>query len=167
MKTRDLLVVTVAALLLGGLIWAWFAAPEDGFETAPSVAMHDLNGAPVDLAALRGRPVLVTFWATTCVGCIREMPHLAELHTQYGERGLKVVGVAMAYDSDEDVRELVRLRELPYTIVHDVDERVSQAFGGVRLTPTSFLISPAGRIVQRRLGEFDMDQMRASIHNML
>ncbi|SEQ41646.1 Peroxiredoxin [Ectothiorhodospira magna] len=153
MKTRDLLIGAFVVVLLGGLLALWLA-PE-GLRPMPRVTVTTLDQSRLDLASLEGRPVLVTFWATTCISCIQEIPHLRELHDRYHEQGLKVIGVAMAHDPPEQVAEMARRREINYTVGLDTTGEVAAAFGDVRLTPTSFLIAPNGRIVYQKIGEMD------------
>ena len=165
MKTKDILIGLFAVALLGGLGFLLLAP--SGLSKAPAVTLKTIDGETVELDALRGKPVLLTFWATTCSGCVKEMPYLVELHNTYGQQGLEVIGVAMAYDPPNQVLAMRERRGLPYTIALDLDSSAAQAFGDVKLTPTTFLIAPDGRIVYRKLGEFDHDFVAASIRDML
>ncbi|MFZ5580008.1 MAG: TlpA family protein disulfide reductase [Pseudomonadota bacterium] len=135
--------------------------------TAPDATLHLLDAPATRLDALRGQPVLLTFWATSCPGCIEEIPLLAELHERYGARGLKVIGVAMSYDPEAQVRALVQRKAVPYPIALDRDGSVSRAMGTVRLTPTSFLLDPRGKAVYQKVGIFDMAKVRNLIEGML
>ncbi|MBL8252383.1 MAG: TlpA family protein disulfide reductase, partial [Candidatus Competibacter sp.] len=119
------------------------------------------------LEQLRGKPVLVTFWATTCPSCTEEIPHLVELYRELHPKGLEIIGVAMAYDPPDQVRAMVEQRQIPYPIVLDTQEHIARAFDDVRLTPTSVLISPEGRIAHYRLGLLDMPKLRDAIREML
>ena len=165
MRTKDTAIGVFAAVLLGALAFLWLSP--SGVKPAPDVAVTTLEGTPLKLASLRGHPVLVTFWATTCPGCVAEMPHLVQLYRQFSPRGLAVVAVAMAYAPPKQVREMVRRRGLPYTVALDTNGAAAHAFGNVQLTPTTFLISPDGRIVQQTLGELDMATLRSRIDAML
>ncbi len=166
MKRKDLVIAGLAVLLLGMAAAVWFA-PGLLHPRAPQVAFHGTDGQVLKLADLRGRPVLVNFWATTCPGCIKEMPQLAQLQQEYGPRGLQVIGVAMPYDRPSDVLLVQKKRKLPYFIALDPEGRVTSAFGGVRLTPTSFLIDPEGRIVFKKIGELDWARLRRELGSML
>jgi peroxiredoxin len=156
------LLLATAALL--GYLWL---TPSGGLKPAPAITLTTLQGEPLTLAALRGRPVLVTFWATTCPGCIKEMPHLVELYQELAPRGLEIIAIAMEYDPQEQVRTMVAQKQLPYPVAIDSDGSAAQAFGGVSLTPSSFLIDPQGRIVQYKLGEMDMPAVHNRIIAML
>ena len=116
---------------------------------------------------LRGKPVLVNFWATTCPGCIKEMPHLVKLYNELSPSGLEVIGIAMSYDPPNQVIALADRRKIPYPIALDIKGEAAQAFGDVRLTPSNFLIAPDGRVVHQKIGEMDMDKVRSMILNML
>ncbi|HDP89069.1 MAG TPA: TlpA family protein disulfide reductase [Thioalkalivibrio sp.] len=166
MKTKDILIGLFALLLIGGGI-GLFLTSEPGLAPAPKVTLQTLEGDTVVLEDLQGQPVLLTFWATTCPGCVKEMPHLVELYERYHAQGLEVIGVAMAYDPPNQVLAMRNQRQLPYTIALDLDSSAARAFGDVRLTPTTFLIDTRGRIIYKKLGEFDMDRIENSIRDML
>lgn len=155
--------IALAVILTSAVVW--FMPP--GMRQAPPLVGQTLDGRTLTLEQLRGKPVLVTFWATTCPSCIEEMPHLVELYRDFNPKGLEIIGVAMAYDPPEQVRTLVRQRQIPYPIVLDTQERIAREFDNVRLTPTTVLISPRGRIVHYRLGLLDMPKLRDTIQEML
>ncbi|WP_126456656.1 peroxiredoxin family protein [Sulfuriflexus mobilis] len=165
MKAKDSLIALVVLALLGLLGYLWFAPA--GLRQAPDIHLTTLDGDKLALNDLRGRPVLITFWATTCPGCIKEMPHLVELHNDYSQQGFKLIGISMPYDPPNQVYELVKRRGLPYTIALDINGEATRAFGDIRLTPTTFLIAPDGRIVQHTIGDLDMAALRARIEAML
>lgn len=135
--------------------------------TLPDAPLHLLDAAPTRLADLRGHPVLLTFWATSCPGCIEEIPLLVELHNTYGPRGLKVIGVAMSYDPEPQVRSLRERMAIPYPIALDRDGAASAAMGKVRLTPTTFLLDPQGQVVYQKIGIFDLGKVKGLIEGML
>ncbi len=165
MKARDLFIglFTIALLAAAGYVWL---APA-GVTRAPEVRFATTDGARQTLSGLRGRPVLVTFWATTCSTCVTEMPHLVDLHHELSPRGFEILALAMDYDVPQDIAALVRARQLPYLVAHDAEGEAARAFGDVRVTPTSFLLSPDGVIVRRTQGAMDMAQLRAQILSML
>jgi thiol-disulfide isomerase/thioredoxin len=163
---RVLLPVGFMLAVLLVLAYVWFSP--SGAEPAPSLVMTQLNGGQkIDLAALRGHPVLVTFWATSCPGCIAEMPHLIQLYQELAPKGLQVIGVAMSYDQPNHVLEMQKQKNIPYPIVWDGVGEASRAFGTVTLTPTHFLIDPQGKIVQHKIGELDIKLLRARLLSML
>jgi len=165
MKARDKIIGVVVLLVVAVLGWAWLAPT--GLQRAPDITVTTVDRRSISLAGLRGQPVLVTFWATTCPGCMKEMPHLISLYRELAPRGLEIIGVAMSYDPVADVIALSKQRAIPYPIAHDTRNLAAQAFGDVRLTPTNILIDPDGFIVQQHIGEMDMVQVRAKILAML
>ena len=160
----------IVAVFIGGLFVAigyiWLSPT--GAQPAPDLKVTVFNSErTIDLKALRGRPVLVTFWSTSCVGCIREMPHLIELYHELAPKGLEVIGIALSLDRPDHVLEMQKKKQIPYPIVYDSINEASRAFGGVTLTPTTFLINPEGQIVKQKLGEMDMKLLHAQIVTML
>lgn len=157
-------------VFFGGLLFAvayiWLSPT--GVQPAPDLKVNVFNSdRTIDLKALRGRPVLVTFWSTSCVGCLREMPHLIELYHELAPRGLEIIGIALSLDRPDHILEMQKKRQIPYPIVYDGINEASRAFGGVTLTPTTFLINPQGQIVRQKLGEMDMELLHAQIITML
>ncbi|RFA31469.1 redoxin [Alkalilimnicola ehrlichii] len=165
MKRKEILGVLALVLVVATAALVW-VGPWQG-ERAANVSFETLDGRTFDLHELRGKPVLITFWATTCPSCIAEVPHLRALYQDLGPEGLEVIGVAMHYDPPNQVAAMVEDRNMSYTIVMDRDDAIAQSFGGIRLTPTSILINPEGRVVWRRLGELNMEQVRNQIQSML
>lgn len=153
----------LAVVLLFATVWFMPA----GLRQAPPLVGQTLDGRTVTLEQLRGKPVLVTFWATTCPACIEEMPHLIELYQELHPKGLELIGVAMSYDPPEQVRAMAQQRQIPYPIILDSRAQIARAFDNVRLTPTTVLISPEGRIVQYRLGPLDLPRLRETINALL
>jgi len=165
MNRRDRFALCGALLVITAAVALWLAPA--GLGQAPAVTLKTIRGEAVELDELRGRPVLVTFWATTCASCMKEIPHLIELHETFHEQGLSIFAVAMSYDPPNQVLEFAETRRLPYDIALDVEGEVARAFDDVMLTPTTFLIAPDGRIVMHRIGLFDSDKVHAMIENML
>jgi len=139
-------------------------APQNSTPDAPLLM---LDAPASSLAALRGKPVLLTFWATSCPGCIEEIPLLSELHTSYAARGLQVIGIAMNYDPETQVRALRERLQVPYPLALDKDGAVSAAMGTVRLTPTTFLLDAQGQVVYQKIGIFDLNKVKGLIEGML
>lgn len=165
MKIKETLAVIFILAIAGMSLWLWTSP--SGLKWAPEVTFSTLKGEKIDMQALRGRPVLITFWATTCPGCLKEMPHLVELYEAYGNGGFELIGVAMSYDPPNRVLELAAERQLPYPIALDLDGGLASAFGNVMLTPTSFLIAPDGKIIKHKIGEMDIVNLRRQIETLV
>ena len=135
---------------------------------APDVTFRYIDdGRQVNLQHLQNRPVLVTFWLTSCPGCMKEMPHLIALYNALSAQGLEIVGVAMSYDPPDRVLALTRSRNLPYPITLDLDGSIARAFDDVSLTPNTFLIAPGGRIIAHIVGELDIEKLHRQISDVL
>jgi peroxiredoxin len=162
---KETIIAGIALAVVLAVAAVWFMPA--GLRQAPPLVGQTLDGRTLTLEQLRGKPVLVTFWATTCPSCIEEMPDLIKLYRELNPKGLEIIGVAMAYDPPEQVRALAAKRQIPYPIVLDTQKHIAREFDNVRLTPTTVLISPEGRIVQYRLGLMDLPKLRETIQGML
>jgi peroxiredoxin len=165
MKPRNVFIGALAVLLFVAV--GYLTLPPRGPETSPDITLVTSEGESLALNSLRGRPVLVTFWATTCPTCVREIPHLVKLHKDLGPRGLEVIGIAMYYDPPNQVLAMRESRNIPYTIALDMRADAAHAFGDISVTPSSFLIAPDGRIVYRQAGSLSMDRLRKRILTLL
>ena len=165
MKLRETLITLFAATLLGTLTWLWLGPA--GLKNTPDITLLTIDGEELQLASLHGKPLLLTFWATSCPGCIKEMPHLIELYDELSPQGLEIIGIAMSYDKPSHVLSMRKARNIPYPVALDINGAAARAFGNVRRTPTSFLVAPDGRIVFRKTGEMDMPKLRNNILSML
>lgn len=134
---------------------------------APDVTFTTLTAQTLRLADLRGKPVLVTFWASDCASCVKEIPHLVGLYQRLHPRGLEIVAVAMYYDVPSHVVALRDAQQLPYPIVLDLKSEHARAFGHVQLTPTTFLIAPDGKVAEQVIGVFDPVAMQQHIETFL
>lgn len=153
-------VVLLAALFL--INWL----NNDNQVLAPDLAFTDIDGQQHTLAQYQGKPVLLTFWATDCPGCIQEMPELIKLHQQFSSQGLTMIGVAMAHDQLDHIQTMRDFKKLPYLITWDNNAEIAQAFDNVRVTPTHFLVAPNGQIVMRKIGGLNLERLHDKLYNM-
>ena len=157
-----------ATLLASGCLLAALAPwKHDGPHTLPSVSISTIDGRNLDSDTLAGRPLLVTFWSTTCAVCLREMPEINALYRRFSRRGFEVIAVAMPWDPPGAVVQLARARGIPYPVALDMDGSVTHAFGDVSVTPTHFLIDPDGVVAFRRTGALDFPALTGRLRSML
>jgi peroxiredoxin len=118
---------------------------------APSVTVNDLAGTRLRLEDLRGKYVLVDFWATWCAPCVVEIPRLQAAYTKYHAKGFEIVGVSLD-EARSAVVDFAKVRKLPWKQVHNATAGgdLVEAFG-VRAIPATFLISPEGTIIRLEL----------------
>ena len=149
------------ALAVGG----WFMlAPA---AQAPDVTFTSIQGDKIPTDSLRGKVVLVNFWATSCVTCVKKMPMIVDSFNKYAPQGYDVVAVAMKYDPANYVLNFVETRQLPFTVALDSMGEIAKAYGDVQLTPTAFLLDRDGRIIKRYLGDVDEKVFFADIEQAL
>ena len=149
MSKRFLVASAVIILLVAGV---FFLVSQN--TPAPAVKGPSLTGQLVDTQALKGKPYLVNFCATSCVTCVKE-------------QGLSVLAVAMAYDKPEFIQRFAEERELPFVFLHDQDGRWARAFGDVAVTPTTFLVDGQGQMIKRYVGQPDFKQLYGLIQKLL
>ena len=125
------------------------------------------TGKLLKLSDLRGKVVLVNFWATSCVACVEEMPKMVEAWRKFSPRGYEMVAVAMSYDHPNLVADFTQKRALPFKVALDTDGAVARGFGDVNVTPTTFLLDRRGRIVKHYVGEPDWNEFHALVECVL
>jgi len=133
---------------------------------APDETFITIKGKKIALKDLHGKSVIVTFWATDCPACIKEIPDFIDLYKQYHKQGLEIIAVAMYYDPPNHVVTLTEERQLPYDVALDLKAEHVQAFGGVQLIPSTFLIAPDGSFALKKTGAVDPVEMKALIEKL-
>lgn len=134
---------------------------------APDVTLATVGGDAPQLSSLRGQPLLISFWSTSCGTCLSEMPALIALHERYASRGLRTFAVAMSHDRPEQVLQFARLRGLPFEIVLDESGELARRFNDTQLTPTKFLIDGSGNIVRVYAGFTDFGDLQRRVEGAL
>jgi peroxiredoxin len=134
---------------------------------APDAAFTRLDGSAGHIGQLKGKVVLVNFWATSCVTCVKEMPQMIATHQKFSARGFETLAVSMRYDPPASVVHFTESRKLPFTVVIDNTGSVAQSFGDVTLTPTSVLINKRGEIVKRYVGQPDFAALHTLVEALL
>ena len=132
---------------------------------APRLVLKDLEGRTVNLEDLKGKVVIVDFWATWCEPCQIMIPWLEEFHNRYASSGLEIVGVSMD-DDVKDVRPFADKAKMNYPIVLGNDA-VADSWGGVFGLPTSFMIDRQGKIRATHQGLIGKDVLEKDIRSML
>ena len=159
--SRNPLVLVVVALVAALMLYfGYHQARRTGADSAtrltqsalaPDFSLESLDGKSLRLSDLRGKAVLLNFWATWCGPCKIEMPWFVDLQNQYGSQGLQIVGVAMDDASKEDISKFAKDMGVNYPILIG-KESVGDQYGGVPALPESFLISRDGKIVDKIIG---------------
>lgn len=132
---------------------------------APDFVRTAFNGHSIDLARLRGKVVLLNFWATWCAPCQTEMPTFAAWQFKYGPQGLQVIGISMD-DSTISARRLAEHLKIDYPLAMG-DPRFAERYGGVLGLPLTFLIDRHGIIRARFQGEIESGTIESKVKLLL
>jgi peroxiredoxin len=152
------LVIVLAVLFYQSLVPA---------QAAPDVTFTNLKGEKISSQSLRGKVVLVNFWATSCSTCVAEMPNMMTTYEKFHDKGLEFVAVAMSYDRPDYVLNYAETRKLPFHVALDLKGQIADAFGDVKLTPTTFLIDKNGNIIKRFIGQPSFPELHALLAKAL
>ena len=133
---------------------------------APSYAARTLDGDPISLEGLRGKVVLVNFWATWCPPCRIEMPGFQRVYEDRRDEGFVVLGISTDQADEGVVREFLAERGITFPVTV-ASGRVVRDFGGVQALPTSYLIDREGRIRQEVKGIFAEPALRMAVGHLL
>ena len=161
MRPKLIVAVALVAIAAGAAFALWQRAE------APRAEFVALSGGNFSTAGLRGKVVLVNFWATSCAVCVAEMPKMVEAWRRYAPRGYEMVAVAMSYDHPNAVAAFAREHALPFRIALDASGEAARAFGNVEVTPTTYLLDRRGRILTRYVGEPDWQDFHARVERAL
>ncbi len=132
---------------------------------AAQFQLTDIAGKPVSLSALKGKVVILDFWATWCPPCRQEIPHFKELYAQYKERGLEIVGLSVD-DSSAEVVSFVKENKIGYPVAM-ADGALQKAYGGIRGIPTTFMLDKRGAIAKKYVGYQDKSVFESDIVALL
>ena len=153
--------IAAAALIIVLAVVGYFSLSST--KPAPDVAFTSLTGEKFSTQSLRGKVVMVNFWATSCETCVHEMPKMVETYNKFKDKGLEFVAVAMSEDPPNYVLNFTETRKLPFKVALDVQGNAAKSFGNVRMTPTTFVIDKNGNVIKRYVGEPDF----AALHQLL
>jgi peroxiredoxin len=161
MQRKLIVAVALVAIAAGGALGYLQRA------TVPRAQFVALSGGNFSTSDLRGKVVLVNFWATSCTACVAEMPRMVQAWNRYAPRGYETVAVAMSYDHPNAVAEFARAHALPFRVALDASGEVARSFGEVSVTPTTILLDRRGRVVARYVGEPDWKDFDARVARAL
>ena len=165
-----LLIVLSAVTLFG-----CHARPSGPPPDAPNVTFNGLDGENVTLASLKGKVVIINFWATWCDPCQEEIPWMIEFQQKYADKGFTMLGVAMDDEGKKVVEPFVRdtrfdvggrQMTMNYPIMLGNDE-ITSKFGGLFGLPTSIVISRDGKIRKKYIGLVGREEMEKEITSLL
>lgn len=172
---HNAVVIVVIILVVTGMIFAskvlvkkqaagpGIATGNVAGKLAPDFQLTSIDGKSVKLSDLRGKAVVLNFWATWCAPCKIEIPWFVDLQKQYGPQGLQIVGVNMDDNPTmEAIGKFAREQNIDYTVLLGTD-KVADEYGGVEALPTTFYIGRDGKIVSRAFGLIGHGEIESNI----
>ncbi len=130
-----------------------------------SLTMKDMNGADFKLADLKGKVILVNFWASWCAPCLAEIPEFIKVREEYHDRGFEIIGISTD-DSPEQLREFAAKNKTNYPLLQVTGE-VEDAYGPVFGLPTSIIVARDGSVCKRHFGPLTKEQLVKEIKALL
>jgi peroxiredoxin len=156
----------VAGWLSGQRVEAQGCSP-DAPEANLDFTLKDMNGAEIKLADLKGKVVLLNFWATWCGPCRLEIPSFVELQERYADQGFRIIGISVD-DPPEALPPFAKRFKINYPLIVGVDrEDVQTAYGPIFGVPMTFIIGRNGRICMKYVGPASKEQFESQIKSLL
>ncbi len=156
---RSLSSIVLLVLFVG----AWAVAQP---RKAPALTGTTAAGTSIDLSALKGKVVVVNFWATWCPPCRAEIPDFISVYQDYKSKGLEIVGVSLDEGGWSDVTPYVQRSKITYPIILG-DRRVARTWGGIQAIPSTFIIDKQGNIAESHVGMMSKAQLLNKIKPLL
>ncbi len=135
-------------------------------QAAPAWTLQNLEGKSVKLTDFKGKVVVLNFWATWCPPCREEIPDLIALQKQYAAQGVVVVGVSMDEGDAAPVARFAKKMGINYPVVMGKPE-TAEAYDGIQVLPTTFIIDRQGNVVDGLQGATDRAGFEAKIKPLL
>jgi len=158
MSKRVILWVLMLALAVAGM---GFSAPK-----SPDITFSDLDGHRYHLSDFRGKVVVLNFFKSDCPPCMVELRELAKLYRKYKKDGLVIVSLMVDEEGLPLLPRIVEAKGITYPVGLASEEAI-RAFGGVYITPTTFIIDREGEVVKRLIGYAGRDYLEKKIREYL
>jgi peroxiredoxin len=134
---------------------------------APEVTFTTIEGKKISMSELKGKVILVNFWSTDCAACVREMPDLVKTYNANKSKNFEVIAVAMPYDPPAQVLNYATQKSLPFPVMHDGFGEITDNFGGVHLTPTTYIFDKQGKRLFYTVGALDFTSLNQLLDKVL
>jgi peroxiredoxin len=158
MRTKRLLTFAVVLTLL--------ALSQSLAQQAPNFKLKTHDGKVIELAKLKGKVVVVNFWATWCGPCRKEIPGFMEVYKQYKDKGLEIVGVSLDQEGWDVVKPYIERAKMNYPVVVG-DGNLATAYGGIDAIPATFIIDKKGNLARKHVGYMPREDFENLIKGLL
>lgn len=175
MKNRKWMIAAIAALAAGVLTLPRFMTGDAEVITGAScnaegpanldMTMKDMNDAEFKLSSLKGKVVLVNFWASWCAPCLAEIPEFIKVREEYHDKGFEIVGISTD-DTAEQLRDFAAKYRTNYPLVQ-VNAEAEEAYGPVFGLPTSIIVGRDGSVCKRHFGPLTKEQLEKELKSLL
>ncbi|PIP15397.1 MAG: hypothetical protein COX46_06010 [bacterium (Candidatus Ratteibacteria) CG23_combo_of_CG06-09_8_20_14_all_48_7] len=135
-------------------------------KTAPGFTATLLDGKTISLNSLKGKVIILNFWATWCPPCRKEIPEFIKFYQRYTSQGIELLGISVD-DDESSLRQFVQASKINYPVAWDRSGRVSSLYGGIRSIPTTFVIDRKGVIRKKFVGSLSRDQLIQAVQPYL
>jgi cytochrome c biogenesis protein CcmG/thiol:disulfide interchange protein DsbE len=157
--------LSISVVLTVFLFTACATQPEKK-QKAPNFSLQTQNGKAIELSKLKGKVVLVNFWATWCPPCRAEIPDFIELYDSYKSKGFEIVGIALDEDGWSKVAPYIEEVKINYPVVLG-STKVVQQYGGIEAIPTTFIVDKKGYIVACQVGLLSKELLEQKLKSLL
>ncbi len=124
----------------------YIPAAQQSTAKAPDFTLPTSDGKMLKLSSLKGKVIILDFWATWCPPCRKGIPDLIELKKKYGKKGFEIIGISVDRETKNEVVPFIKEYGINYPVVY-ADNNIITSYGGIRAIPTSFIIDKQGKIV--------------------
>jgi len=156
----------VSALVFMLLLQAVPACSQGGQDKAPSFSLKTHEGKTIDLAKLKGKVVVLNFWATWCGPCRQEIPGFVDAYKRLHGKGVEIIGISLDEGGWDVVQPYVTKANIPYPVVIG-DQTLTDAYGGISAIPTTFIVSKDGKIAAKHVGYLSKEELENQIKSVL
>jgi thiol-disulfide isomerase/thioredoxin len=160
MKLNIIITVIISVLFITG------QALSVEKQKAQNFSLKTADGKVIELAKLKGKVVVVNFWATWCPPCRAEIPDFIKVYNQYKLKGLEIVGIALDKDGWDAVKSFINKMRINYPIVLG-NENITRSYGSFKGIPTTFIIDKNGYIVDRQAGKLSKQALEQILKPLL
>lgn len=133
---------------------------------APAFSLEDRNGRTVSLESLKGKVIVLNFWATWCPPCRAEIPAFKNAYDKYMSKGVEIVGVSLDQKGWDVIRPFLEKHKIDYPVVLGGAE-IARAYGNIRSIPTTFIIDRKGKVVDSHVGAMTEETLVKSFEKLL